>query len=60
MNSTQENALKQRLVSIRIEKQTLQEQKAEINAERDTAIANINARIDAINTEILTLKEGLE
>lgn len=60
MNADQIAAIKQLIRSIKIEKQDLQAQKIELNETHDTAIANINARIDVINAQILTLKEGIE
>jgi len=55
MNPSQIAAIKQIIKDIKIEKQDLQTLRNTCNIQ----IANINARIDVINADILTLKEGI-
>lgn len=60
MNISQTNELKNMIISLKIEKEDLQNQKIELNAEHDLHIEAINARINIINTKLVELKEGLE
>jgi hypothetical protein len=59
MNASQEKELRNMIASLKIEKNDLQEQKAELNAEHDLRIEAINERINVINIKLVELKEGL-
>jgi hypothetical protein len=59
MNNAQTQELKNMIASLRIEKDDLQAQKIELNAEHDFKIDAINARIDLINIKLVELREDL-